>query len=132
MNFKKFFYILLLQFPLANLGRIELGRGVNFTNNDIAVFLFISLFIFNKIYMHEKIVFPKLFNNIQTFIFIAFISLLIGNRNITIHKTIISGLYLVRFIVYSLIFVAVYNLNIENKIKEKQIHKILLIIGFVI
>lgn len=132
MKPKYLLYTLLFLFPLANLGRIELGGGVNFTINDIAVLVFVKLFFLYKIFKHQKIIFPKHTKEILLFIFVAFVSLLIGSRNLTTTQTIVSALYLARFIIYGLIYLVVYNLTLEKQIQEKFVHKILLILGVII
>lgn len=133
MSFLKyFFYFTLLLFPLGNLGRIELGRGVNVSVNDIAVFGLVLLFLVFKLLKKEKIEFPKASKEIALFVFIAFISLFLGSRGLPPNQIFISGLYLFRWVVYALFYISAFNIIRDAKIKPQTIYSLLIFITVVI
>jgi len=133
MSFLKyFFYFLLLLFPLGNLGRIELGEGVNVSINDIVIFGFVLYFFVFKLLKKEKIEFPKATKEIALFVFIAFISLFWGSRELLPNQIVISGLYLFRWVVYALLYIVAFNIIRNTKIKPRTIYSLLILITAVI
>jgi O-antigen ligase len=127
-----FFYFLLLLFPLGNLGRIELGRGVNASVNDVTVLGFVLSFFVLKFLKKEKIHFPLATKAITFFAAVAFISLVVGSRGLSSFQIAVSGLYLFRWIIYALLYIIVYNLLHEGKFKTHKIYDSLIFITLII
>ncbi|MBI2036185.1 O-antigen ligase family protein [Candidatus Microgenomates bacterium] len=114
----KFLFILLLAvFPLGQLGRVELGGGINILFNDLIVFAVVMAWVASKIWRKN---FPKtqLTKPIVIFTAAAVFSLILQIGKIPPPSIFASSLYLVRWIFYAgLYFVASdFDKSFRNKI----------------
>jgi hypothetical protein len=127
---KRFFFsgIILVFFfaVLGEMGRLPFGPGNGLLANDLLLPILISVWIFQKTFVDRQ--WPKTFlwAPFLTFIVIALISLLNGSRFLTLKETIISGLYLIRFIEYFFIAFITYDLAQDNNTKEKCFNGLLI------
>lgn len=120
---KKLFLIGLLTIlgfaVLGELTRLHIGPGNGLLPNDIIVAALGGTWLIHKTLIERS--WPKsiLWAPFLAFCAIATISLLNGSREITAKETLISGLYLIRFIEYFLLtFIA---LDLSNNPKYKRI-----------
>jgi len=130
---KRLIYILIILFPLLELGKVNLGGSISVSINDsiagLIFILFIFLVIVKKIKIKAKYLFP-----IIIFFSIAFLSLVINLLNYSYSQIFISSLYLSRWVSYASLYIIVSNLSTDSK---KKIQKLLfysgisiLLIGF--
>lgn len=125
---KALFYVFLISFPVAEIGKLQFKNGIGISINDIFLFLLIISWIFLKL-RHKKE--KKYFLKKPILIFVSFgaASLILNFYNLTPETFLISFLYLVRFVSYvSLYFITKeFNSNTKNKISI-----LLLFSGFMI
>ncbi len=130
---RKIIYILIIFFPLLELGKINLIKGVLISINDffagLIFVLFIALLIFQKIKIRDKLWVP-----IISFFGIALFSLIINLFNYSYNHILISSLYLIRWLSYASLYliVANYSNDIKRKIQKLMFFSgvTILVIGF--
>lgn len=129
---RKFFYvaffdlvsmttiILILLFPLGELGRFNIYNEISSTFNDVLVGLLVvvwltSLILRNKFTEVSK---KQLAKPILIFIFVAFSSLIFNYNNLKPQEFLASFLYLLRFISYAGIYfiISEFDTKFEQKI----------------
>lgn len=123
--------ILILLFPIGELGRINIYNEVAITINGILValvaFVWLAwLILRNKI---SQVLSKNLSKPILIFVFIAFLSLIINYRSLNFSEFIVSFLYLVRFVSYASIYFIVSGFDLKFK---KKILVLLVISGSLI
>ncbi|MEK7160292.1 MAG: O-antigen ligase family protein [Patescibacteria group bacterium] len=114
---KLLFFVFLISFPIAEIGKVQLDNGVSISINDVFLLLLVSAWIFFKIrYKKQKKYFLQ--KPILIFVSICLITLILNFYNLTLEMFLISLLYLVRFASYvSLYFIIKeFDLNTKNKI----------------
>ena len=114
---KSLFFLFLISFPVAEIGKLQLKNGIGISINDIFLFLLIFSWIFFKLrFKKERKYFLK--KPILIFVSVSAVSLILNFYNLTLETFLISFLYLVRFIAYvSLYFITKeFDSNTKNKI----------------
>jgi len=103
---KIFSILLILVFPMAEIGRIQFSNGVAISLNDIFLGALLIAFVIYVLRKKKKINFKKSFllKSIAIFSTIGFISLLLNLFNLSFDRFLISFLYLARFVAYALIY----------------------------
>lgn len=118
---KILFIIMLLLFPLGELGRMQIGHGIAIKVNDMAVgFTIIFWVIYKLFFCKEKINFTnKISKHYLIFLGICIVSLVVNSTRFSINELIVSFFYFLRFIAYTtLLFVTV---NFDKNFKKKII-----------
>lgn len=129
MNILKILFILLLIiFPLAEIGRVQFSNGVAVSLNDMVLFLTIIAWLTYKIVSKTKFKKPILYKEIAAFSIIAFVALLFNFNKLNTESIFISFLYLVRWVFYALLYFIVLDFDIKFK---NLIMKFLFISGFI-
>lgn len=114
---KSLFFLFLISFPVAEIGKLQFKNGIGISINDIFLFLLIFSWIFFKLrFKKERKYFLK--KPILIFVSVGLISLILNFYNLTLETFLISFLYLVRFVSYvSLYFITKeFNSSTKNKI----------------
>lgn len=104
-----FIILLLILFPLGEVARLSFNE-IAVTLTDIGIGLVSIIWISFNIYK-KRTIRAELFFPILIFIGAAFLSLLVNLGNVTIYESIVSSLYLVRWVAYSLIYFIVLDLD---------------------
>lgn len=127
---KYFFLISLLIFPIAEIGRVQLG-SIAFTLNDI--FLFTNLIIW-IIIQNKKINLKKYYLSKPIFLFvvICIVSLVLNLYRLNIDSLFVSSLYLVRWVLYASLYFVIGSFDKEfvKRIKYFLLVPITIILGF--
>lgn len=125
---KILFYIFLISFPIAEIGRFQFSNGISITINDILLFLLIFCWFIIKLKFRS---FKKYYlkKPILIFVSIAFVSLVLNFYNLSVDKFLISFSYLLRFVSYVLLYFIVKEFDLNTKNKSSVI---LLISGFIV
>ncbi len=131
MGLLKYFFLLsLLIFPIAEIGRIQLG-SIAFTINDIFLFTNLIIWIFVQ---RKKINFKKYYLSKPIFLFVGIcgISLILNLYRLNIDSFFVSFLYLVRWMLYASVYFVIGSFNKEFivKIKYFLLIPISIILGF--
>ena len=114
---KSLFFLFLISFPVAEIGKLQFKNGIGISINDIFLFLLIFSWIFFKLrFKKERKYFLK--KPILIFVSVSAVSLILNFYNLTLETFSISFLYLARFIAYvSLYFITKeFDSNTKNKI----------------
>lgn len=114
-----FFYFLLFIFPIAEVGKINIGF-FSFSINDFFVLIFLVLLITK----YKQILRSNLFKPIAIFVALAALSLLINLQNYSLQNSLVAFLYIVRWVSYSGLYFA---LSMENKENIQKIKTFLLL-----
>ena len=111
--------VLILLFPVGELGRINIYNEVSTTANDILVALLIVVWLVSLILKKRLVEITKrqLAKPILIFIFIAFLSLLFNYNSLNPPEFLVSFLYLLRFAAYAGIYFIVSGFDIAFKRK---------------
>ena len=105
-------YLLLVTIPLGQLGRIPVGGGhINLYLPDILIPLIIFVWLGYALGIRKKLDLPPLANFIFLFAFVALISLINGKRFLGLEELVVSGMYLVRFVLYAGLYFVVWDLT---------------------
>ena len=109
--------VLILLFPLGELGRINVYNEISTTVNDILVFLIVTVWLVWLILKKrfDGILKRKLAKPIFIFIFFAFLSLLFNYTSLKTPEFIISFLYLLRFVSYAGIYFIISGFDLKFK-----------------
>lgn len=133
---KALFIFLLIVFPLGQIGRVELGGGVNILLNDVVVFIVVAVWLSQKVVqsaIHSTSsgqalkVQSAIGMPILLFVITATLSILINVGNLPMSEIFIASLYLVRWIAYAGLYFVVS--DFKKAFKEK-IPNFLLLSGF--
>ncbi len=113
------FYLLFLAFSFGQLGRVSFfNQQANFYIYEVLMVLLLSYFVFkNKLLPFKK--YLNLLNSLKIFIFVLFFTFLLNLFKFNVFENIISGLYLLRVLLYiSFFFYFYYFLKKSNKKSE--------------
>lgn len=115
---KLLFIFLLAAFPLGQIGRVELGGGVNILVNDFIVFLTVLVWFFAKLISRKSFAKRPLAKPIAIFVLVALFSLVIHIGQFPLPQFLTSALYLVRWIFYACLYFVVSDFDkvFRNKI----------------
>jgi O-antigen ligase len=131
---KIFSIILILVFPIAEIGRIQFPNGIAFSLNDVFLAGLIIAWI---VYIFRKKNFGKneLFKPILAFSIVALVSLLLNFVNLSLDRFLISFLYLVRWISYALLYFVFKEFDTKFKLKINYVllfsGSMVVLLGFV-
>lgn len=104
---KILFVLLLLVFPIGQIGRVELGGGVNILLNDLIVCIVVVAWLVKKLWMRETFVLRELTKPMLAFFTLALVALIINSPRFTLTEVFVSSLYLYRWVVYAGIYFVV-------------------------
>lgn len=118
--FKKFYYICLFLLSLGQLVAFGRGEGGAFYLFDLFIFLFAIIGIIYFLIGRKKFIFPK--NSVFLLFFI-----LIGTTSLLLHLTTLDSLefgfsifYLIRFVLYFIASLVVYNMHSSSLISMME------------
>nr|MBI5455571.1 O-antigen ligase family protein [Candidatus Levybacteria bacterium] len=114
---KLLFFLFLISFPIAEIGKVQLDNGVSVSINDVLLLLLVSAWIFIKIrYKKRKKYFLQ--KPILIFVSICLITLILNFYNLTAETFFVSFLYLSRFVFYASLYFIVkeFDLNTKNNV----------------
>ncbi len=128
---KIIFSLLILSFPIAEIGRFQFPNGVAFSINDVFLIALIICWIAYHVLNRKKINKNSLTKPILIFITVALISLVLNIANLSVTNFLISFLYLLRWIMYALLFFIVrgFNKEFRNKIPYLLLFSGLLVVA---
>jgi O-antigen ligase len=109
--------LLILIFPIAEIGRIQFSNGVAISLNDIFLIGLIATWVIYIFRNKKKVGKGKLFKPIATFSAIALVSLLLNLLNLSFVHFLISFLYLARWASYALIYFIIKDFDAKFKLK---------------
>lgn len=113
---KLLIYFLLFLIPLGQFGKIPFGsENVNLYIFEILILVIFFVWLGFGFGVRKSFRPSILLGFILFFVAIAFISLLNGYRWLNLKEWVISGLYLLRFVIYSCLFVVIYDIIQESK-----------------
>lgn len=101
---KLFSILLIITFPIAEVGRIQFANGVAISLNDILLGILIAVWVIYLLRRKKKIQKGVLFKPLVVFSAVALICLILNFSNLGLSKFLISGLYLVRFVCYASLY----------------------------
>ncbi|MCL6096818.1 MAG: O-antigen ligase family protein [Patescibacteria group bacterium] len=115
---KIIFALLILSFPIAEIGRFQFPNGVAFSINDIFLIVLIVPWIVYHLLNKKKIKRNILTKPILIFICISLISLVLNMPHLSVMNLLVSFLYLLRWTMYASIFFIVreFDKKFKNKI----------------
>ena len=124
---------LFVLFPFAQLTRIPLffSPAIRLYAQDVLVAVIAVTLTVQWLRNKNSIKAPPLTNYIALFLLAALISLIINANRYSLNELAVSSLYLVRWVVYAAIYIAVYNLLRLHKFQAFKTEKYLLIAGTV-
>jgi len=114
---KIFSIILILIFPIAEVGRIQFSNGVAISLNDVFLGLLIIFWVINVIRTKRNFKKDQLFKPIVIFSAIGFVSLLLNFVNLSFDKFLISFLYLIRWVAYASLYFIFKDFDTKFKLK---------------
>ncbi len=115
---KTIFSLLIMSFPIAEIGRFQFPNGVAFSINDVFLIALIVAWVSYHVLNKKGINKNSLAKPILIFITVALISLVLNIANLSVTDFLISFLYLLRWVMYALLFFIVrgFNKEFRNKI----------------
>lgn len=113
------FYILIIFLPLGQLGRINRIGEISFLFNDFLIGTVAVSYLIYKFIKKEKIIIDKIYKLIFLFAFVGLASLVVNLSNYALQEIIISSLYLLRFIIYSILYLIFLNEKADMKYFSK-------------
>ncbi|MBI2031137.1 MAG: O-antigen ligase family protein [Candidatus Levybacteria bacterium] len=116
---KILFVITLLTFPFGEIIRLEIVRGAAVNLNTISVGILAIYYIFYHV-INNKGNKGRLSRPIIIFTAVCILSLLFNINSLTIRELGVSSLYIVRFIIYLLIYFAIF--DFDRKFQAKIIY----------
>lgn len=96
--------LLILIFPIAEVGRVQFSNGIAVSLNDIFLVALLVAWIINVIRTKKDLKRSQLFKSIFVFSVIAFVSLLLNFVNLSVDKFVVSFLYLLRWVSYACLY----------------------------
>lgn len=124
---KIIFFIFILLFPVAEIGKLQFNNGVSASVNDVLLVILIFTWIIYK-FKSPRIKNSLLKKPILIFIGICIFSLILNINNLTIEKFFVSFLYLLRFALYACLYFIIREFDVITK---KKISLLLLFSGFI-
>lgn len=125
---KIIFSLLILSFPIAEIGRFQLANGIAFSVNDAFLIVLVIFWTGYHLLNKKKINKNSLTKPIFIFIGIALISLILNISHLSVMNFLVAFTYLLRWTMYALIFFIVR--EFDKKFKT-QIPYLLLFSGFI-
>jgi hypothetical protein len=126
----------LVVFPFGQLSRLPLGKSfgseVHLYLGDIFLGLAFAFWLGNKLLKGKNsgLIKLPLFNPLACFVFSAVLSLFFNFSRFSAGEILISGLYLVRWLVYAGLFLMVVDLKQTfPEFQKKQLRKLLIVLG---
>lgn len=115
---KIIFTLLILSFPIAEIGRYQFSNGIAFSVNDVFLAALIISWGTYHLLNKNKIKKDILTKPILVFICVAFISLVLNIPHLSASNFLVSFLYLLRWTMYASIFFIVreFDKKFKNKI----------------
>ncbi len=115
---KIIFSLLILSFPIAEVGRFQFSNGVAFSINDVFLIVLVISWIGYHLLNKKKVNKNRLTKPILIFIGIALISLILNIPNLSVMSFLVSFLYLLRWAMYASIFFIIreFDKKFKNKI----------------
>lgn len=130
MGLLKLFSILLIVFfPIAEVGRIQFSNGVAISLNDILLAVLIIVWAVSLFRKKKSLEKSQLFKPIVAFSVIALVSLLLNLTNLSFDRFLISFLYLARWVSYALLYFVFKEFDAKFKLR---ISYVLLFSGFLV
>ncbi|MEK7450744.1 MAG: O-antigen ligase family protein [Patescibacteria group bacterium] len=131
---KTFFIIFILfLFPMGEIARYQFGNGISITAIDAGAILLILIWLISNIIRGKrKLIFKSsLTNPILLFVAICILSLIVNLSNLKSSELFVSSLYLIRWIMYALIYFVVsgFDKKFKAKIPILMVISGLLILG---
>lgn len=114
---KLLFIFLLMLFPLGQIGRVELGGGVNILPNDVVVFIAVSAWIIKKIINRALTLKSKLTRPIILFVLISLLSLVFNLEKLSQPQAVVASLYLIRWLSYAGLYFVVRDFSLDFRKK---------------
>ena len=114
---KIIFSLLILSFPIAEIGRFQLSNGVAFSVNDVFLIFLVIAWIGYHLLNRKKVNKNVLTNPIFIFISIALISLIVNIPHLSFVNFLISFSYLLRWVLYASLFFIVK--DFDDKFKSR-------------
>lgn len=139
--FKIFIFLILLIFPFGQLTRIPLGISelnslrsffpaeINFYLQDLVVSGLVVIWLIWHIGKRIPIKKPPLAKPILLFVTVAAISLLINLSHLDLKETVVSSLYLLRWIFYAGVYFVVYEASQHHRLLISKLRTILIFAG---
>jgi O-antigen ligase len=115
---KALFIILILMFPVAEIGKFQLGGGFSPSLNDILMSVTFFYWLIYHLINKKKIAKSELDKPLIIFILVLVLSLVINIKNLNTISFLISASYLLRFVMYVSIFYIIKDF-------DKQFRKII-------
>lgn len=128
---KRVFILVLVLLPLGQLTRFEVAPNVAIYHNDLLIPLLLLIWFFEAGAIRKKFFIPPFSLRLIVFTTVAFLSLLVGSQILTNSETLISGLFLIRFIEYAALYFIGYELAADSKFREKSAW-VLILAGFIV
>jgi O-antigen ligase len=126
---KIFSILLILAFPLAEVGRVQFSNGIAFSLNDVllaALIIVWGIYFFRKKKSLGK---SQLLKPIAVFSAIGLISLALNLVNLSLDRFLISFLYLARWVCYASVYFIYKEFDTKFKVK---INYAMLFSGFIV
>lgn len=115
---KIIFSLLILSFPIAEIGRFQFSNGIAFSINDAFLIVLVISWIGYHLFKKKKVNKNNLTKPILIFIGIALISLILNIPHLSVINFLVSFLYLLRWTMYASLFFIVkeFDKKFRNKI----------------
>ncbi|HUW21962.1 MAG TPA: O-antigen ligase family protein [Candidatus Bathyarchaeia archaeon] len=122
-----FLYIFLVAFPFGQLTRIRLPLlpvEVRVYLTDVSLILLLVSWLLWHLSAKIRIRFSSLIGPILAFFAVGFLSLLANISRLSIKETLVSSLYLIRWLVYAGLYLSIFDLNHQVKMKSFLTHRL--------
>ena len=129
------FALLILLFPIAEIGRFQFANGVAFSVNDVLLITLIIFWVGNHLLNKKTLTKSTLTKPALIFTGVALVSLLLNIQHLSLIYFLISALYLLRWAMYLSLFFVVkeFDKQFKNVISYLLLFSgtVIAIIGFV-
>lgn len=126
---KVIFFLFVILFPIAEVGRIQFANGVAVSINDIILSVLIVVWLGLHLYKKKKINAGLLARPIVLFSLVAIVSLALNLLNLKFDALLISFSYLLRWVAYASLYFVVKEFDAKFKAKTSYV---LLFSGFLV
>jgi O-antigen ligase len=126
---KVIFFLFIISFPIAEVGRVQFSNGVAISLNDVLLSVLITVWLIFRLYKKKKINKDLLLKPITAFSLIALFSLILNVANLSLDRFFISFLYLLRWASYALLYFIFKDFDARFKAKTSYL---LLFSGFLV
>lgn len=112
---KVLYFLVLLTLPIGQIGRFVISENIAFFITDLLIpILFFSWLIY-ALGIRKKVFLPPVSLPIIFFSLTALLSLLIGSTRLETSASLVSGLFLLRWLEYASLYFIGYDLFVHNK-----------------